>query len=130
MHRGQASVSAVADRHRRIFGVYRYIDQRDADPPIVIFANTMTSKDSNGNSNAAVARPTPTTSTEYQLALVNRWKRCLANAKTAWPHVAEEELFKVGVNFHKMAGLLQLRMQLTRQEADRQAKEFFDLHMA
>lgn len=89
----------------------------------------MSNHNDNNKSVASAVTTLSPTSIEYQQALLKRWKVCVATARTKWPQVAESELVKVGGNFHKMAGLLQLRLQLTRREADRQAKEFFDLHM-
>lgn len=63
-----------------------------------------------------------------QAAVLTRWKNLLADARTTWPKVPPEELSLVRGNVHKLAGMVQLRYQLTRQDADLQVKTFMDQH--
>lgn len=62
------------------------------------------------------------------LAVKAKWKTLIAEAKTVWPKVPPEELATVGGNFHVLAGLVQLRYRVSREESDRQVREFFDKH--
>ena len=61
-------------------------------------------------------------------ALKAKWKTLLAQARELWPKVPAEELAGVDGNIHKLAGLVQLRYRLDREESNRQVKEFFDRH--
>jgi len=63
-------------------------------------------------------------------AIVAKWKTQIAEAKTIWEKVPAAELAKVDGNFHKLAGLVQLYYRVSREESDRQVKEFFDRHIA
>ena len=64
------------------------------------------------------------------LAIKVKWKTLIGEAKSVWQKLYPEELAKVEGNFHVLAGLVQLRYQLSRQESDRQVKAFFDKHCA
>lgn len=63
-----------------------------------------------------------------QAAVRDRWKNLLPDARSNWPKVPAEELLLVRGNVHKLAGMVQLRYQLSRQEADLQVKTFMDQH--
>ena len=63
-----------------------------------------------------------------QAAVLSRWKGMLGDAGATWPKVPQEELLLVRGNVHKLAGMVQLRYKLNRQEADQQVKAFMDLH--
>lgn len=58
-----------------------------------------------------------------------RWKTVIAEAQTQWSKLHQQELAKVDGNFHVLAGLVQMRYQLGRADADRQVKAFFDKHI-
>lgn len=62
------------------------------------------------------------------IAAKAKWKSLVAEARTIWPKLQPEELTPVGGNFHVLAGLVQLRYRVSREESDRQVKEFFDKH--
>lgn len=62
------------------------------------------------------------------VAVKAKWKQVIDDAKSTWPKIAVEELAPVAGNFHRLAGLVQLRHQTRRAEADRQAKAFFEKH--
>jgi len=64
------------------------------------------------------------------LALRQRWKDAIPAAQTRWPRIAIEDLKKVAGNHHRLAGLLQLRNQLSREASDVEVKAFFDTHLA
>lgn len=53
------------------------------------------------------------------------WKRHLGAAKIAWGELTEDELLKVEGRQDKLAGAIQERYAVTRDEADRQVKDFF-----
>ncbi|GEM_PF-2334807 len=57
-----------------------------------------------------------------------RWKTLMAEATIVWEKVPPEELATVDGNFHKLAGLVQLRYHISREESDRKVREFFDKH--
>ncbi|AXQ27740.1 hypothetical protein D0B54_03220 [Solimonas sp. K1W22B-7] len=62
------------------------------------------------------------------LAVKKKWKTLIVEARTTWPKLHLEELATVGGNFHVLAGLVQLRHRYSREESDRQVKEFFARH--
>ncbi len=66
--------------------------------------------------------------TADSFALKVKWKTLLASAHALWPKVPAEELAGVDGNIHKLAGLVQLRYRLDREESNRQVQEFFDQH--
>jgi len=45
-----------------------------------------------------------------------------------WPKLPHEELVQVDGNFHRLAGLVQMRQQVSREEADQQVKAFLARH--
>ncbi|MGQ0700039.1 MAG: hypothetical protein ACT4PZ_17565 [Panacagrimonas sp.] len=63
-----------------------------------------------------------------QAAVLARWKGLLPDAGTTWPKVPQEELLLVRGNVHKLAGVVQLRYKLSRQDADSQVKSFMESH--
>jgi hypothetical protein len=92
------------------------------------------------SSNPPVTAPTPaaaparTTKQIRASALVDgravkaKWKTLIPEALALWPRVHAEELANVKGNFHVLAGLVQLRHQLSREESDQQVRAFFDKH--
>jgi hypothetical protein len=64
------------------------------------------------------------------IATKARWKALVAPARTAWPKLSVDELKTVHGDVHRLAGLVQLRCQLSREESDRQVKAFFAQHAA
>lgn len=57
--------------------------------------------------------------------LKGRWKRHLGAAKIAWGELTEDEILKIEGRQDKLAGAIQERYAITRDEADRQVKDFF-----
>jgi len=55
-----------------------------------------------------------------------RWKQQVGAAKIAWGKLTEDELLKLEGHEQKLAGLVQERYAITRDEADKQVKNFFD----
>lgn len=61
-------------------------------------------------------------------AVKAKWKPLIAEAKIVWSKLYPEELAKVDGNFHVLAGLVQMRYQLSREESNRQVTAFLDKH--
>lgn len=55
-----------------------------------------------------------------------KWKQQVGAAKIAWGKLTEDELLKLEGQEQKLAGLVQERYAITRDEADRQVKSFFE----
>ncbi|MGH8517388.1 MAG: hypothetical protein ACREUE_08000 [Panacagrimonas sp.] len=53
------------------------------------------------------------------------WKRQLPVAQLKWPRIDAVELSQARGNVHRLAGLVQMRYQVSREMADQQVKEFF-----
>ena len=54
-----------------------------------------------------------------------KWKQHVGAAKLAWGKLTEDELLKFEGRQDKLAGAIQERYAITRDEADRQVKDFF-----
>lgn len=54
------------------------------------------------------------------------WKQQVGAAKIAWAKLSEDELLKLDGHRERLVGLIQQRYALTRAEADRQIRNFFD----
>lgn len=55
-----------------------------------------------------------------------KWKQQVGAAKIAWGKLTEDELLKLEGHQQKLAGLVQERYAISRDEADRQVKSFFE----
>lgn len=55
-----------------------------------------------------------------------QWKQQVGAAKVAWGKLTDDELLKVEGHAQKLAGLVQERYAITRDEADKQVQAFFD----
>jgi len=55
-----------------------------------------------------------------------KWKQHVGAAKIAWGKLTEDELLKLEGHEQKLAGLIQERYAITRDEAERQVKAFFE----
>lgn len=62
-------------------------------------------------------------------AMKGKWKQQVGAAKVAWGKITEDELLKIEGHEQKLAGLVQERYAVTRDEADRQVKDFFAKHI-
>jgi uncharacterized protein YjbJ (UPF0337 family) len=60
--------------------------------------------------------------------LKGKWKQHVGAAKIAWGELTEDELLTSEGHRQKLAGLVQQRYAITRDEADRQVKQFFEKH--
>ena len=54
------------------------------------------------------------------------WKQRVGAAKIAWGKLTEDELLRLEGHEQKLAGLVQERYAITRDEADKQVKSFFE----
>lgn len=61
-------------------------------------------------------------------ALQLKWKTLIPEARTVWSKIHPEELATVQGDFHRLAGLVQMRYRVSRLEADQQTKSFLDKH--
>lgn len=55
-----------------------------------------------------------------------QWKQQVGAAKIAWGKLTENELLQIEGQQQKLAGLVQERYAITRDEADRQVRAFFE----
>lgn len=53
-----------------------------------------------------------------------KWKQQVGAAKIAWGKLTEDELLKSEGQLQKLAGLVQERYSITRDEAEKQVKQF------
>lgn len=56
--------------------------------------------------------------------LKGKWKQQVGAAKVAWGKLTEDELLQSEGHEEKLAGLIQERYAITRDEADKQVKSF------
>ncbi len=54
-----------------------------------------------------------------------KWKQHVGAAKIAWGKLTEDELLRLEGHQDRIAGAVQERYAITRDEADRQVKDFF-----
>jgi uncharacterized protein YjbJ (UPF0337 family) len=57
--------------------------------------------------------------------LKGKWKQQVGGVKLAWGKLTEDEILKSEGRAEKLAGLVQEKYAITRDEADKQVKEFF-----
>ena len=62
--------------------------------------------------------------------LKGKWKQQVGAAKIAWGKLTEDELLKADGAHDKLSGLVQERYAVTRDEAEKQVKDFFAKHKA
>ncbi|MFL1455129.1 CsbD family protein [Marinobacter sp. GN3S48] len=55
----------------------------------------------------------------------DKWKQQVGKAKLVWGKLTEDELLATEGRQEKLAGLVQERYAVTRDEAEKQVKEFF-----
>lgn len=58
------------------------------------------------------------------------WKQQVGAAKIAWGKLTEDELLQIEGHQQKLAGLIQERYALTRDEARQQVSNFFEKYKA
>lgn len=59
-------------------------------------------------------------------ALKGQWKQQVGAAKITWGKLTEDELLRLEGHQEKLVGLVQERYAVTRDEADKQVKSFFE----
>lgn len=59
-------------------------------------------------------------------AMKGQWKQQIGAAKIAWSKLTDDELLNLEGHEQRLAGLIQERYAITRDEADKQVKAFFD----
>ena len=55
-----------------------------------------------------------------------KWKQQVGAAKIVWGKLTDDELLKLEGHQDRLTGLVQERYAITRDEADRQVKSFFE----
>lgn len=55
-----------------------------------------------------------------------KWKQQLGGAKIAWGKLTDDELLESEGHAQKLAGLIQERYAVSREEAEKQVREFMD----
>jgi uncharacterized protein YjbJ (UPF0337 family) len=60
--------------------------------------------------------------------LKGKWREQMGAAKVAWGELTDDELLKVEGHEEKLAGLIEQRYAISREEAETQVKHFFDSH--
>ncbi|MBA3582024.1 MAG: CsbD family protein [Gammaproteobacteria bacterium] len=54
-----------------------------------------------------------------------KWKQYAGDAKVAWGKLTDDELLQIEGNGQKLAGLVQERYALSREDAEKQVEDFF-----
>jgi uncharacterized protein YjbJ (UPF0337 family) len=57
-----------------------------------------------------------------------KWQQQVGSAKIVWGKLTEDELLKCEGHAQKLAGLIQERYAVTRDEADKQVKDYLAQH--
>ncbi|MGE8548732.1 CsbD family protein [Alcaligenes sp. Marseille-Q7550] len=55
-----------------------------------------------------------------------KWKQLAGKAKSVWGDLTDDELARVKGDSQQLAGLVQERYGRTREEAEREVKDFYD----
>jgi uncharacterized protein YjbJ (UPF0337 family) len=58
--------------------------------------------------------------------LEGQWKQLSGKAKAVWGDLTDDELTRINGDAQQLAGLIQERYGRTREEAEREVKDFFD----
>jgi len=58
--------------------------------------------------------------------LAGKWKQLAGKAKAAWGQLTDDELTRSEGNAERLAGLIQERYGKSKEEAQREVREFFD----
>ena len=62
--------------------------------------------------------------------LKGKWAQQIGAARIAWGKLTDDELLKLEGNEQKLAGLVQQRYGVTREDARKQVRTFFEKHMS
>ena len=58
--------------------------------------------------------------------LAGKWKQLAGKAKAAWGQLTDDELTRTEGNAERLAGLIQERYGKTKEEAQREVRDFFE----
>jgi len=58
--------------------------------------------------------------------LEGQWRQLKGRAKAKWGDLTDDELTQINGNAERLAGLVQERYGRTKEEAEREARQFFD----
>ena len=58
--------------------------------------------------------------------IAGKWKQLAGRAKAAWGEVTDDELSRSQGNGERLAGLIQERYGKTREQAEKEVRDFFD----
>ncbi len=61
--------------------------------------------------------------------VAGKWKQLKGKAKAAWGDLTDDELTRTEGNAERLAGLVQERYGKTREDAQREEREFFDRNL-
>jgi uncharacterized protein YjbJ (UPF0337 family) len=96
-------------------------------------SDTPNSNINNASSDAAAAQPSQQQQPQQQQQALpsageikGRWKQHIGAAKIAWGKLTEDELRKAEGHEQKLAGLIQERYAVSREEAEKQVKAFYE----
>ncbi|VFR50140.1 Protein yjbJ [plant metagenome] len=60
--------------------------------------------------------------------LEGKWKQIAGKVKAKWGDLTDDDISKVNGNAERLAGVIQERYGKTREQADKEARDFFDQH--
>lgn len=60
--------------------------------------------------------------------LEGKWKQIAGKVKAKWGDLTDDDIAKVNGNAERLAGVIQERYGKTREQADKEARDFFDQH--
>ncbi|WP_067751967.1 CsbD family protein [Orrella dioscoreae] len=60
--------------------------------------------------------------------LEGKWKQIAGKVKAKWGDLTDDDITKVNGNAERLAGVIQERYGKTREQADKEARDFFDQH--
>jgi len=66
---------------------------------------------------------------EYEMnndIIAGKWKQMAGKAKTAWGELTDDELTRTEGNAERLAGLIQERYGKTKEQAEKEVRDFFD----
>ena len=58
--------------------------------------------------------------------IAGKWKQLSGKAKAAWGELTDDELTRTEGNAERLAGLIQERYGKTKEEAQKEVRDFFD----
>ncbi len=58
--------------------------------------------------------------------IAGKWKQLAGKAKAVWGEISDDELARTEGNAERLAGLVQERYGKTREQAQKEVRDFFD----